>query len=90
MSDLNLRAVTNDLVALEAVVRALARSHARRSRSALTELLEALALETDRLRTCALPGDTDALGPCSVLDSWIEDLKNEAMDFHQAIPGRTA
>lgn len=79
MTATRLHAVNTDLVALEAVVRALARVHARRSRTALTELLEALSEESQTLSAGALPGDPDVAEVCDVLHAWIEDLKTEAM-----------
>ena len=82
-SDLQLRALSVDVAALQAVVRALARSQARRSQSSLCDLLQALTVESDRLRDPATAND-DHAGACGVLDAWIEDLKDEAMGLHRA------
>jgi hypothetical protein len=69
--------VTTDLVALEAVVRALVRVETRRSSAARAELLSALAEESDRLCAGALPNDPDVADVCAALGGWIENLKGE-------------
>lgn len=79
MYDPRFAAITTDLTALEAVVRALARAQARRSRTALTELLESLSTESGRIRTSPAFTGIDRAGVCGVLDAWIEDLKAEAL-----------
>jgi len=79
MYDPRLDAITTDLTALEAIVRALARSQARRSRTALADLLDSLSTEADRIRTSPAFGGVDRTGVCGVLDAWVEDLKVEAL-----------
>ena len=79
MYDPRLDAITTDLTALEAVVRALARTHARRSRTALADLLDSLSTEADRIRSTPAFGGIDRAGVCGVLEAWIEDLKAEAL-----------
>jgi hypothetical protein len=79
-----LHALNTDVVALEAVVRALVRSQAGRSRTALTNLLDALSEESDRLGAGSPAGDPDVADVCAVLNGWIEDIKNEAMALQPA------
>jgi len=79
MHDPRLDAITTDLTALEAIVRALARTQARRSRTALADLLDSLATEADRIRSSPTFGGVNRAGVCGVLDAWIEDLKVEAL-----------
>lgn len=79
MYDPRFAAITTDLIALEAVVRALARTQARRSRSALMDLLESLSAEADRIRTSPAFSGVDRDGVCGVLEAWVEDLKAEAL-----------
>jgi hypothetical protein len=78
MSDPRLDAITTDLIALETIVRALARSYARRSRTNLIDLLDCLSIEADRIRTCPTFSGSNRDGVCGVLDAWVEDLKTEA------------
>lgn len=78
MVESRLHAVTVDLVALEAVVRAIARAQARLSRSSLTDLLDCLAEETARLGAGALPGDPDVAGVHGVLEAWADDIRAAA------------
>ena len=80
MVDNRLHDVTVDLVALEAVVRAMARAQARLSRSSLTDLLECLAEESDRLGAGTLPNDPDVAGVHGVLEAWVEDLRAAAAE----------
>lgn len=82
-SDLPLRALSVDIAALQAMVRALARAQAGRSQSALCDLLHALAVEADRLREPVVANDDERVAS-GVLDAWIEDLKDEAMGLHRA------
>lgn len=82
-SDLPLHALSVDVLALQAVVRALARSQAQRSQSSLCDLLQALSVEADRLRDATTAANDEA-GASGVLDAWIEDLKDEAMGLHRA------
>lgn len=81
--DDKIEALSADLVALEAVVRAIARVQARRSPTALGDLLQSLEAEAERMAAQAdLPGDTGQEGARSaqaVVEGWIEDLKDEAM-----------
>jgi hypothetical protein len=78
MHDPRLDAITTDLTALEAIVRGLARSHARRSRTSLIDLLASMTEEADRIRHCPTFSGVDRSGVCGVLDAWVEDLKVEA------------
>jgi hypothetical protein len=78
MHDPRLDAIATDLAALEAIVRGLARSQARRSRTSLVELLAALTDEAERIRTCPVFSGVDRSGVCGVLEAWVEDLKVEA------------
>lgn len=81
-ADDKISALSADLVALEAVVRALARTHARRSPTALGDLLQALETEVHRMRDQAdLPGsgEDEARSAQAVIEGWIEQLKDEAM-----------
>lgn len=74
-----LQAVTTDLVALEAIVRALAQVQARRSPTSLGDLLQALTREADRLHAgCSEETDTDGAAK-AVVESWIEYIKDEAI-----------
>ncbi len=81
--DDKIEALSADLVALEAVVRAIARTQARRSPTALGDLLQSLETEAERLGGQAdLPGDMgqdEARSARAVIDGWIEQLKDEAM-----------
>lgn len=80
MSDSHLRAVSIDLTALEAVVRALTRVQARRSPTALCDLLQALSMEADRLREAAvLEDDIERSASGGVLDAWIAGIREEAI-----------
>lgn len=79
MYDPRFAAIITDLTALEAVVRAVAFTQVRRSRTALTELLERLSGEAERIRTSPEFSGIDRAGVCGVLDAWIEDLKAEAL-----------
>lgn len=79
MYDPRLDAITTDLTALEALVRALARTQARRSRTALADLLDSLSTEADRIRSSPAFGGIDRAGVSGVLEAWIEDLKVEAL-----------
>ena len=81
MNATRLHALTTDVVALEAVVRALVRVETRRSRTALAELQEALAEESDRLSAGSIPGDPDVASILEALQGWIDDLKAEAADL---------
>lgn len=82
-SQVRLQALSIDLVALEAVVRALARSQARRSPTALGDLLQALSEEADRMgETVALFGDSargEAGCAQAVIEAWMQELKEEAV-----------
>ncbi len=82
-TDAKIEALSADLTALEAVVRAIARSQARRSPTALGDLLQALEAEVHRMTDrCELPGDTgqdEARSAGAVVEAWIEELKDEAM-----------
>ena len=81
MSDSHLRAVSIDLTALEAVVRALARVQARRSPTALCDLLQSLSIEVDRLREAAtlIDEDLEHTASSGVLDAWIAGIREEAI-----------
>lgn len=80
MTATRLHALTTDVVALEAVVRALVRVETRRSRAAAAELLEALSEESDRLSAGSIPGDPDVGAILESLQGWIDELKYEAHD----------
>jgi hypothetical protein len=80
MVESRLHSVTVDLVALEAVVRAIARAQARLSRTALSDLLECLSQEADRLGAGAHPNDPDVAGVHGALDSWIEDIRTAGLE----------
>ena len=77
MLENRLHAVTVDLVALETVVRALARCQARTSPAALADLLDCLSIESARLGAGSCPNDPDVAGVCGVLDAWVEEIKAE-------------
>lgn len=81
--DPTLNALSIDVLALQAVVRALARSQANRSPSSLGDLLHALTVEADRLRNATTAANDEAVAG-DVVDAWIEDLKDEAMGLHRA------
>lgn len=78
MHDPRIDAIITDLTALEAIVRGLARSHARRSRSSLIDLLASLTEEADRIRNCPTLSEGNRSGVSGVLEAWVEDLKVEA------------
>ena len=78
MHDPRIDAITTDLTALEAIVRGLARSQARRSRTSLVDLLSSLNEEADRIRTCPTFSGVNRSGVCGVIEAWVEDLKIEA------------
>jgi hypothetical protein len=80
MTATRLHALTTDVVALEAVVRALVRVETRRSRSAATELLDALTEETDRLSAGSIPGDPDVAAILESLQGWVDELKSDVLD----------
>lgn len=80
MSKHELRAVGVDLIALQAVVRALVRTQARRSPTALCDLLQALSVEAERLRD-----HVEDAGPAGVLEAWIEDIKEEGMNLRPSM-----
>ena len=77
-------AIITDMVALESIVRALMRSQAGRSRTAMTDVLDSLSTEADRLRTCPTYSGVDRSGVCAVLEAWVEDLKSEAWAAERA------
>lgn len=76
-----LQALSSDVLALRAAVRALARIQARRSPAAMTELVQALAEETGRLAETVPFYDEEARDQAAaagaVMAAWIEDLKAE-------------
>ena len=82
-SDDKIEAVSADLIALEAVVRAIARSQARRSPTALGDLLQALETEAHRMaERSEMPGDAglaETTSARAVVEAWIEQLKDEAI-----------
>lgn len=81
-SDDKITALSADLTALEAVVRALARTQARRSPTALGDLLQSLEAEVHRMRDQADisgSGEDEARSAQAVVEGWIEHLKDEAM-----------
>ncbi|KQW82228.1 hypothetical protein [Brevundimonas sp. Root1279] len=80
MTATRLHALTTDVVALEAVVRALVRVETRRSRAAGAELLEALSEESDRLSAGSIPGDPDVAAILDGLQTWIDELKSDVLD----------
>lgn len=78
----NLDALASDVLALQAVVRALARLQARRSPAALNDLMQALCEETGRLAETAPFYDErarrQAISASSVVGAWIQELREEA------------
>ncbi|GAA0643725.1 hypothetical protein [Brevundimonas lenta] len=78
MLESRLHALTVDLVAMEAVVRALAHAQARKSRTALTDLLECISEEGDRLGAGAAPNDPDVANVRAALDTWVDDIRAAA------------
>ncbi len=78
MHDPRISAIAIDLTALEAIVRGLARSNARRSRTSLVDLLASLTEEAERIRDCPSFSGIDRRAVCGVVEAWIEDLKVEA------------
>ena len=85
MSDPRLDVITTDLIALETIVRGLAQSYARRSRTNLIDLLDCLSIEAERIRTCPTFSGANREGVCGVLDAWVEDLKAEAWKAERAV-----
>lgn len=83
MPPMTLEAVAADLTALEAVVRAMASAQARKSPTALGDLLQALAAEAEQMTAQAeLMGDearAEAGSARAVVEAWMEDLKDRAM-----------
>ncbi|HEY0053182.1 MAG TPA: hypothetical protein VGB49_07210 [Caulobacteraceae bacterium] len=68
----DLNALSADVAALQGVVRALTLVQARRSRTALCELLQALSAEAAGL------ADDDACA-AAMIEAWVEVLKDEAI-----------
>ena len=78
----SLEAMSADLLALQAMVRALALVQSRRSPAAMNDLVQALCEETGRLSE-ALPvydevGRRRAAAAAAVVGAWIEDVRAEA------------
>lgn len=80
MNATRLHALTTDVVALEAVVRALVRVETRRSRTAGDELLQALAEESAHLSANSIPGDPDVAAILESLQGWVDELKSLTLD----------
>lgn len=79
-NDADLQSLSVDLAGLQAVVRALARTQAWRSPTALGDLLQALSTEADRLgEACDVSGATSDHGAHAVVQAWIEHIKEEAL-----------
>lgn len=84
MTKPTLQALSSDMLALRAAVRALARIQARRSPAALSELVQTLAEETGRLGE-ATPfydeeGRQQAEAAGVIVAGWIADLKAETAE----------
>lgn len=80
MTATRLHALTTDVVALEAVVRALVRVETRRCRAAGAELMQALTEESDRLSAGSIPGDPDVAAILEALQGWVDELKSDVLD----------
>ena len=88
MSDNQLEALSADVLALEAVVRALVRLEARRSPGALADLIDTMTVEAERLaETIAIEKDLEPgeIHPsCAVLAAYIEHVKEDGTAKHQS------
>lgn len=78
----SLEAMSADLLALQAMVRALALVQVRRSPAAMNDLVQALCEETGRLSE-SLPiydevGRRRAAAAAAVVGAWVEDVRSEA------------
>lgn len=84
MNKPTLQALSSDMLALRATVRALARIQARRSPAALSELVQALAEETGRLGETTPfydeEGRQQAEAAGAVVAAWIADIKAEVAE----------
>lgn len=81
MNKPTLQALSSDMLALRATVRALARIQARRSPAALSELVQALAEETGKLGEATPFYDEEARQQAeaagAVVAAFVADLRDE-------------
>lgn len=69
-----------DLAALQAVVRGLCRAYAARSPSALSEVLDGLTAEAERLEEVArLTGCRTQAGAWASVEAYIDDFRDEVL-----------
>jgi hypothetical protein len=78
MSEPEYKAAAIELSALKIVVRALAKSHARRLEDGGADLLESLKVEAMRLVIAEPEAESPRHEVLSALNSWIETLKGDA------------
>jgi hypothetical protein len=89
MSDRETPTLAAKIDALNIVVKALARSQAKRSPAAIHDMLDYIAVEADRLTAASHFVDSNLKETVVALDTWIDDLKREAAlgDFETANAG---
>jgi hypothetical protein len=77
MCSSDLQALKIDIVALEAMLRAVIRAQAGQSQSHLHGLLDSLQIEADRLGRFSHLDDLGHRAANGVLEAWIEEFRSE-------------
>lgn len=79
-TDTDYQTLAVDLTALQAVVRGLCRAYAGRSPAALSEVLDGLTMEAERLeQAAALTGCRTQTGAWASVEAWIDDFRDEVL-----------
>ena len=79
-TDIDYQTLAVDLTALQAIVRGLCRAYAGRSPAALSEVLDGLTSEAERLeQAAALSGSDTQTGARASVEAWIDDFRDEVL-----------